>query len=131
MCTWELCINSIEKMHKTTKRTKKGEWEGCDAGRMWFNPTGFTVRTELKRRPNGVPRRRSQKHAHPDKKNGCPDESTLPSGQPESSSERFTHTKLKKRGKIAEKYFPNNLQSTHVYNTDISVQLEFQKYPKI
>jgi hypothetical protein len=42
------------------------------------------------------------------------------------------HTKnLKKRGKIAEKYFSSNFQSTHVYNIDISVQLAYQQYPKI
>jgi hypothetical protein len=38
---------------------------------------------------------------------------------------------MKRRGKRAEKYFPNNFQSTHVYNTDISVQLAFQQYAKI
>jgi hypothetical protein len=38
---------------------------------------------------------------------------------------------LKKRGKIAEKYFPNNFQNTHVYKVDIPVQLAFQKYTKI
>lgn len=46
-------------------------------------------------------------------------------------SEHFTQKNLKKRGKEAEKYFPSNFQSTHVYNTDISIQLVFQKYPKI
>jgi hypothetical protein len=43
------------------------------------------------------------------------------------------HTKEsgKKRGKRAEKYFPNNFQSTHVYNTDILIQLAFKKNSKI
>jgi hypothetical protein len=56
-------------------------------------------------------------------------------GQPVTPSGRFTHKKkkknLKKRGKRAEKYFLKFFQSTHVYNIDISVQLAFQKYPKI
>jgi len=44
---------------------------------------------------------------------------------------QMLHTKkLKKRGKKAEKYFQNNFQSTHVYNTDILVQLAFIKNPR-
>jgi hypothetical protein len=88
-----------------------------------------------------VPRKRSHKHAHPDKKNGLPEESTVssgqpkspsghprePSGQPVTPSGRFTQKDLKKRGKRAEKYFLNNFQSTHVYNIDILIQLAFQK----
>jgi hypothetical protein len=65
---------------------------------------------------------------------GRPDESTLPSGQPEPPSGQFTQKKknLKKnKAKIAEKYSPNNFQNTYVYKIDILVQLAFQKYTKI
>jgi hypothetical protein len=91
-----------------------------------------------------VPRKRLHKHARQDKKNGRLDKSTVssgqpkspsghprePSGQPVTPSGRFTQKDLKKRGKRAEKYFLNNFQSTHVYNTDILVQLAFQKKKK-
>jgi hypothetical protein len=73
-----------------------------------------------------VPRKRSHKHARPDKENGRPDELTLSSGQPEPPTGCFTK-KTEKRGKIAEKYCPNNFQNTHVYKADIPVQLAFQK----
>jgi len=40
-----------------------------------------------------VPHRKSQKHTRPDMEDGRPDESTLPSGQPEPPSGQFTQKK--------------------------------------
>jgi carbonic anhydrase/acetyltransferase-like protein (isoleucine patch superfamily) len=45
---------------------------------------------------------------------GHPDDATLLSGQPETSSRRFTQKKKKKKiEKEKKKYFPNNFQNTH------------------
>jgi hypothetical protein len=70
------------------------KWEGLRRGGMRYNPTGFTVRTKLKWRPDVVPRKRLHKHARPDKEKGRPDEATLLSGQPEHRPDA-SHTKKK------------------------------------
>jgi hypothetical protein len=140
MCTREIRIKSTRKTHKTTKKHKRrGEKWRAALGRMRFNPTGFTVRTKLKWHSDVVPSRgrkntlvrtrrmnvRANQPYCPDNQKYCPDIRDHHSDVPKTLSRCFTQKNLKKRGKRVEKYFPNNFQSTHVYNTDILVQLAF------
>jgi hypothetical protein len=132
-CTWELCIKITRKMHKRTKKHKRRLKSELRHGENWFNPTGFTVWTELKWCPDVVPRRgrkntvvrtrritvRTNQPYHSGTRNTVRTSPSIPSG-------RFTQ-KIWKR---AEKYFQNNFQSTYVYNTDILVQLAFIKNPR-
>jgi hypothetical protein len=74
----------------------------------------MSVRTKQPYRPD------NQNH-RPDIQDNCQD---IPTHRLDAS-----HTKIEKE-KRAEKYFPNNFQSMHVYNTDILVQLAFIKYPR-
>jgi len=45
----------------------------------------------------------------------CSDETTAPSGQPETPSGRFTQKNMKNREKRAEKYFSNIISRTRMY----------------